>query len=99
MKTRRRYRTHRQPKFLKTKPFYLVKIPWPATSGEPTCPAQYYNGLEAAVQSLLTAMRCDEMHDVQWWMKNARRQLAGAIRQSEKPGAAVPVEGQRFARD
>jgi hypothetical protein len=91
-------RIHRRPEYLKTKPYYLVRIPWGSTTGDPACPCQYYNGLQAAVHSLLSAMQCTEMDSIQIWMKTARRQLSGAIRQSAKPGAMVPVVGESYDR-
>ena len=87
---------HSKPEYIKTKPHYLVKIPGGATSGSPACPCEYYNALQAAVHSLLSAMKCDEMEHVQTWMKIARRQLNAAIRESAKPGAMVPVVGAEY---
>ena len=89
-------RIHQKPEYLKNKPHYLVKIPWVATSGSKECPWAYNNGLHAAVHSLLAAMKCDEMQDVQTWMKTARRQLNAAIRKSSKPGASVPAVGAEY---
>lgn len=89
-------RIHKKPEYLKTKPLYLVKIPWVATSGNKACPCEYNNCLHAAVHSLLGAMKCDEMEHVQTWMKTARRQLNAAIRESSKPGAMVPVVGAEY---
>lgn len=70
--------------------------PWVATSGSEACPCEYNNSLHAALHSLLSAMKCDEMEDVQKWMKTASRQLKAAIRESAKPGAMVPVVGARY---
>lgn len=89
-------RIHQKPEYLKTKPHYLVKIPWGATSGSPACPCEYYNALQAAVHSLLSAMKCDDMESVQTWMKTARGQLNAAIRESAKTGAMVPVVGAEY---
>lgn len=89
-------RIHQKPEYLKTKPHYLVKIPWVATSGNDACPCEYNNGLHAAVHSLLSAMKCDEMEHVQIWTKTSRRQLNAAIRASSQPGAMVPVVGEKY---
>lgn len=89
-------RIHTKPEYIKNKTYYLVKIPFVATTGMPECPCEYNNGLNAAVHSLLAAMKCDEMEHVQTWMKTARRQLTAAIRESAKPGATVPVVGEVY---
>lgn len=86
-------RSHTKPEYLKNKTYYLIKIPFCATTGMPECPCEYHNGLHAAVHSLLAAMKGDKMEHVQEAMKTARRQLNAAIRESAKPGATVPVVG------
>lgn len=89
-------RAHSRPEYLKNKPYHLVKIPWVATTGMPECPSEYNNALHAAVHSILSAMKMDEMEHVLHWAKAARRQLNAAIREAQKPGAAVPVVGRVY---
>ena len=89
-------RIHQKAKYIKTKPYYLVKIPWVATSGSDACPCQYNNALHAAFHSLLAAMTIDGMEDVRYWMMQSRRKLTAAIRASAKAGAMVPIVGAEY---
>ena len=98
-KKRRTYRyptKHEPPTYLKEAPYYLVKIPWVVTSGSPKCPCEFYNGTDAAVHSLLAAMRMSEVSAALQWLKTARRQVNQAIREIQKPGAQMPVKGQVY---
>jgi hypothetical protein len=79
----------KKPQYLKTKPYHLVKIPWVSTDGNPACPHAYKNGVHAAVHSILAGMTCDTIEGVRFWLRTGRRQLSRAIRQLDKPGAAV----------
>jgi len=92
-------RKHNKPVYLKTKPYYLVKIPWGSTTGSPQCPSEYYNGLQASVHSMLCAMQMDSIDHAISWMKVARRQLNAALRHAKKPGARVPVVGQDYSEN
>lgn len=94
MSTKRR--THARPEYQKNKPYHLVKIPYVATTGSKDCPHEYNNWLHASVHSLLAALQCSEMKDVQYWMKQARRQLNGGIKAAAKHGASVPKVGATF---
>jgi hypothetical protein len=89
----------KKPRYLKTKPYYMIKIPWVTTDGDPACPHEYNNGVHAAVHSLLAGMKCDKIEDVRYWLRTGRRQLSGAIRQLDKPGAAVVPCGQNAHAD
>lgn len=86
-----------KPRYIKTNPFHLIKVPWVTTSGDPSCPYEYNNGLHAAVHSLLAGMKCDKIKDVEFWLKEGRRQLAQALRALKKPGArVVPCQKSSF---
>lgn len=89
---------HKKPVYLKIKPYYLVRIPWGVTTGSPQCPSEYYNSLQAAVHSLLSAMQMDSIDHAISWMTTARRQINGALREAKKPGATVPVEDQEYSQ-
>lgn len=79
-----------RPRYLKNKPFHLVRIPWVATSGQRSCPFEYNNGLHAAVHSVLAAMKVrKDMGCALYWAKTARRQIKAAIRALQKPGARL----------
>ncbi len=89
-------RTHERPSYGRTKPDYLIHLPWVATTGMSDCPCEYNNGLHAAVHSLLAAMKMDELHHAIAWMEQARDQLNDALRTARKPGASVPIVGQIY---
>lgn len=89
-----------KPTFLKHKPYYLIKLPWVVTSGDPKCPFEYNNGVHAAVSSILAGMKCDTLDDVRRWLRTGRRQLSHAIRALNKPGAAVvPCDHRRHRKN
>jgi len=89
----RKSRVQAKPRYLKTKPYCLVKIPWVTTDGEPSCPQEYNNSVHAAVHSILAGMKCNKIEDVRFWLRTGRRQLSRAIRMLSKPGAAVVPSG------
>lgn len=90
---------------------HLVSIPWVETSGRSGCPYGHNNWTHAVLWSVLTAMGMDTTKDALQWLKEAERQLLGAIRSLENPKARIVPEpaqetvflGERdrqdFARD
>ena len=87
-------KTQRKPRYRKTKPSYLIYVPFISTSGDPACPYEYNNGLHAALHSILAAMQCDTLDGVRAWTKTAKRQIANADKALRKPTAAVVPEKQ-----
>ena len=89
-------RKHQKPVYLKTKPYYLIRIPWGATTGSRSCPSQYYNALHASFHSMVCDMQMESIDHSISWMMEARKQINAALRQANKPGARVPVVGQEY---
>ena len=90
--------TQKKPHYIRTKPSYLVYIPYHSTTGEPDCPHEYNNSLHAAVHSLISAMKVDDIDSAYFWLREGRRQLTHALKALNKPGAALvpaPTKGAK----
>lgn len=75
---------------------HLLELPWVETSGHPSSPYEYNNGVHAAVHSILTGMQCAKKKDVRYWLEAAQQQLDDAVDAIKKRGAkVVPNRGSR----
>lgn len=81
-----------RPVFLRTKPDYLVQIPWVQTSGAKGSKHEWNNGAHAALHSILAGLKCTEKQDVAHWLGVAQEQINDAVRcLARKSAEAMPL--------
>lgn len=82
-------RKYHRPKYIKTSGPFIVEMPFVQTSGRPGTPYVWINAADAAVHSLLAAMRSTDKGSAELWIKIAQSQIADAVNAIGKPYARV----------
>ena len=81
-------RQYRRPKYVLTKPHYLVEIPFVQTSGRPGSRYEWNNAAHAAIHSILAGLiHGRSKHCLTDWLLMAKRQLDAAVKEIQKPHA------------